>query len=96
MGPGHQGTFLGSLHNLGTAASPHEAAVLEEAFVPGKSVRKVLERQQAQAPDLSAAELPLELHAIGAPKDSVSMKPALMKLAFIPGNRGDNSLRDNI
>lgn len=83
LGSRHQRTFLGTLHNVGTASLAHEAAVLEEALVAWKAVCEVLKGQQTQSPDLSSPELALILHAIRTPKDTVAVKPALMEFSFI-------------
>jgi len=83
LGTGHKSALLCTLHHLGTSTSSHKAAVLKESLVSGKAVREVLERQQSQAPDLAASKLALVLHSIGSPEDPITMKPALMKLAFV-------------
>jgi len=85
LGTGHKSALLSPLHYLGTSTPSHKAAVLEKSFVPGKAVREVLECQKSKAPDLAATKLPLVLHAISAPEDSIAMEPALMELAFVSG-----------
>lgn len=84
LGSSHQSNFLCTLHNLRAALLAQKSTVLEEALVARKPVGQVAECDKAETPDATAAKLTLELHAIGAPENAVTVEPALHELALVP------------
>lgn len=88
LNPRHERNFLRALHDIRTVLFPNQFAVLEEAFIAWKAVGEVVECHKPEAPDPTASEFTLELHAVGSEENSAAVKPALHKFPFVSAIKG--------